>query len=283
MPTITGAVWEQIRPLIEKKAGTIRGVKPVKNCTDSSFAAIVQTEQEPIFVKGRRRDDPQARTLARECAINQAVRHVSPWLRWSASDKEWDLLGFEHINGWHVNFKPGSPDLPKVVRTLFELQRAECPSDIELMQAEQRWYGFTDTPELFAGGHLLHTDLSPSNVLINGRAYLVDWGWPTRGAAWIDPACWVVSLIAAGHTPLSAEKWAERVPSWNEASPAALKAFAHVQAAIWNDIAAGFTDEWIKNLAKAAWLWARYRDIESRKRHEEPSRISVSKQATNES
>jgi len=71
--------------------------------------------------------------------------------------------------------------------------------------AEKRWGGYVDTDHeraLLRGEALLHTDYNPANVLITGSmAYLIDWAWPTRGAAWIDPACLVVRLIAAGNTP----------------------------------------------------------------------------------
>jgi hypothetical protein len=31
------------------------------------------------------------------------------------------------------------------------------------------------------------------------RAWLIDWAWPTLGAAWTDPACWVLrALMASG-------------------------------------------------------------------------------------
>ena len=38
--------------------------------------------------------------------------------------------------------------------------------------------------------------------------------WPTRGAAWIDPACWIVWLVFAGHVPREAEQRAIKVPAW---------------------------------------------------------------------
>ncbi|MFD1535587.1 hypothetical protein [Nonomuraea guangzhouensis] len=39
------------------------------------------------------------------------------------------------------------------------------------------------------------TDYNPLNMLIaEGRALLIDWAWPTRGAGWIDPACLKVGV-----------------------------------------------------------------------------------------
>ncbi len=53
----------------------------------------------------------------------------------------------------------------------------------------------------------------PGNVLIASDARLVDWAWPTRAAPWIDPACWIVWLIASGHNPADAETSAASVPA----------------------------------------------------------------------
>lgn len=52
---------------------------------------------------------------------------------------------------------------------------------------------------LFAGSALTHSDWTPDNVLVSpGRAWLIDWAWPTLGAAWTDPACWILRLMASG-------------------------------------------------------------------------------------
>ena len=92
--------------------------------------------------------------------------------------------------GAHADYSPGSLDIPKVIAALLQLQELTCP-DIDLKQADQRWASYTSAPDLLVGTSLLHTDWSPGNVLVNERAYLVDWAWPTKGAAWIDPGfCW---------------------------------------------------------------------------------------------
>src|SRR6202035_4776557 len=63
-----------------------------------------------------------------------------------------------------------------------------------------------------------HADWNPLTVLItSGRGYLIDWAWPTRGAGWIDPACLIIRLIAAGHTPQSAEDTVRAFPAWQAA------------------------------------------------------------------
>ena len=71
-------------------------------------------------------------------------------------------------------------------------------------RAEDRWKTYTDDPAdalTLAGGSLAHTDWMPDNILIaHGRAWLVDWAWPTLAAAWIDPASWLLRIMARGHT-----------------------------------------------------------------------------------
>jgi Ser/Thr protein kinase RdoA (MazF antagonist) len=100
------------------------------------------------------------------------------------------------------------------------LAATSCP-DLPLKRAEERWAGYVESAvalELLRGDTLLHTDHNPMNVLIADAAvHLVDWAWPTRGAAWIDPACLALRLMAAGHGPAEAEACAARVPAWAEA------------------------------------------------------------------
>lgn len=258
---ITGkANWEDARQLIEKETGPIRAVKEISEGRNSEISVIVRSGDDATFVKGRKTDHPQVWTQEREKTINPSVRHISPWLKWSARNDEWDLLGFEYIPGTQVDYSPGSADIPKVIRTLLQLQEISCP-DIEIKQADQRWADYTDAPELLRGTCLLHTDWSPGNVMINDRAYLVDWAWPTKGAAWIDPACLAVWLIACGHTPRSAESWASRISSWQNAPASALDEFSRVQALMWDGIASDSSESWTKSLAQASMLWARHRDM----------------------
>jgi hypothetical protein len=146
------------------------------------------------------------------------------------------------------------------VSTLRQLQEIACP-DMEMKNAGQRWASYTDAPELFTGTFLPHTEWTPGNVLVSDRACLVDWAWPTQGAAWIDPACWVVWLIASGHSPHSAENWAALIPSWQDAPESSVDEFARVQARMWAGIAAESSESWTKSLAIASSLWTSHRGI----------------------
>lgn len=253
------ANWQTIRNLIEDETGPINTAEQISEGRNSEISVIVHTHNEVTFVKGRKADHPQAWTQEREKLINPYIVHISPYLKWSTSNHEWNLLGFEYIAGRRVNYTPGSDDIPMVARTLLKLQEIPCP-DIELKQAQQRWAAYTDIPELFTGGNLLHTDWSPGNLLINGHAYMVDWAWPTKGAGWIDPACWAVWLIASGHQPHTAESFLSDIPSWENAPRASIDEFVRVQARMWEDIAADSPETWPTNLAEAAQLWAKYRN-----------------------
>jgi hypothetical protein len=84
---------------------------------------------------------------------------------------------------------------------------------------------------------------------------------PPRGAAWIDPALWVIWLIAAGeHDPARAESWAARVSAWHTAPNTGLTVFADANARLWREIAGDNPDEWTTRMVSAAARWAAYRD-----------------------
>ncbi len=103
--------------------------------------------------------------------------------------------------------------------------------------------------------------MAPHKILVDdSEAHLIDWAWPTRGPAWIDPAAWIIHLIDAGHTPAQAEVWAAHLPSWRDARSAAVSAFADANAALWAELAAqdpGCT--WKPRLARSARAWSRHR------------------------
>lgn len=249
--------WEIVRDLIEEQTGPVLTAEPATEGLNSEIAVAVHTSCGATFVKGLRSDHPRVWTQHREAEINPYVLGVSPRLRWHVETDGWNLLGFELIVGRGVDYTPGSPDLPKVVRLLRRLSEIPCPAG-PLKQAEQRWASYTDTPELFAGDCLLHTEWSPGNVMVNDTAHLVDWAWPTKGAAWIDPACWVIWLVASGHHPQSAQAWAARVPAWHGASLASLIKFARAQAGMWDEIAQDDPEPWTHRTAEAARQWAEH-------------------------
>ncbi|MFF2325315.1 MULTISPECIES: aminoglycoside phosphotransferase [unclassified Streptomyces] len=263
-PSITFAgLPSGARTAIEAEIGSILRIEDVSTGLNSSLSALAHTADGVVFLKGLRSDHRWVWTQQREADINPYVTPLAPRLLFHVIAGGWDLLGFEAIDGHHADYSPGSLDLPKVTVALGELAALPCP-DIELRLAEQRLAGYVADPadaEAFAGDALLHTDWNNHNVLItHDRAHLVDWGWATRGAAWIDPAQWIIWLIAAGHTPASAEALAGCLPAWESASPRAVNAFALASVNLWAQIAGAAPDEWTKSLLAATKLWQRHRN-----------------------
>lgn len=232
--------------------------------TSSALAAVVHTSAGRVFVKGIRTDHPSVVTQQREAAISPHVRTVAPALLWHLEDVAgWNILGFEHIEGRHPDYRPGSADLPIVVDAIQTLGAIPCP-DLSVTDAGQRWASYLDRPaavELFAGNTLLHTDYNPENILITpgGTARLIDWAWPTRGAAWIDPCCLLLRLIATGHTIHQAETWAQRTRAWHTAPAGALETFTLASARLWQEIADNDPQSWKQRMATAAREWANAR------------------------
>ncbi|MBA0053717.1 aminoglycoside phosphotransferase [Streptomyces sp. AJS327] len=255
---------ESTRDTITEHTGPITGTQSTAKGMNSEIAVTLDADRGRFFLKGRRNDHPQAWTQQREAAINPYVVPLAPRLVWALDDGEWNLLVFEHVDGRPVNYCPGSKDLPRVAEAISTLSGVHAPANIEMKQIEQRLAAYIDRPEdaaLLSGETVLHTDWTPDNVLIhNDAARIVDWAWPTRGAAWVDAACWAVWLISAGHAPHQAEQWASKTPAWATTTNRALHVFAAAQARLWTSIAEEAPDtEWKQSLATAAHQWVTYR------------------------
>jgi hypothetical protein len=262
--------WDQVpaevRNAVCERTGPVITAHTASEGLNSEIAAFLHTAAGPVFVKGR----PAGRaavTQRREAVINPYVRRVAPRLLWQLDTDGWDVLVFEHVEGHHADYTPGSDHLGLVVDLLRQLATIGCPDRPEIKRAEQRWTDYLDAPgavEQFAGDTLLHTDFNPLNVLIHGTtAHLIDWAWPTKGAAFIDPACWIVRLIAAGHTPQSAERWARQCPGFATATDHAVTLFALATYRMWKQIAQHEPVPWKQHMATAAHTWLAYRRQEA--------------------
>jgi hypothetical protein len=252
--------------LIEPHTGRVTCIRPpAGHGFSTDLLAIVECEQGPFFVKAmRNRVGGRRDQILREKEINPFVRSTAPALLWSAEDDEWIVLGFEVVEGRETDFMPGSPDLPVIVELLNRIHEIELP-EVAKGWPETRWDWFADrgAPALFQGDALLHTDVNPANLLIGEReSWAVDWSWPTRGAAFIDPAMLVVQLVVAGHAPEGAESWAAACTAWTKADPEAIDAFALAHARKHRHRALRNPDErWLLAMAEAAEGWARYRGV----------------------
>jgi hypothetical protein len=249
----------EVLAAVAEATGPVVRAEPVGAGFNSEIAARIHTETGTVFVKGLRADHPRVWTQQREADINPYVQGIAPRLLWRLRTAGWDLLGFEAVDGHHARYTPDSADVPLVAATLRRLGQVPCP-DVPLKSMPDRMAAYSDTPELFAGERLLHTDWHDTNVLVHeGRALLVDWAWASRGAGWIDPALWAIWLIAGGLTVSRAELWAAELPVWAEAPREGVDAFALASARLWREIANADPDPWTQRMEAAAGAWARHR------------------------
>jgi len=106
--------------------------------------------------------------------------------------------------------------LPGQLKDAIAARTGEVPADPgPLKRAEDRWKTWVADPGdalAFAGPALTHTDWAPDNVLIApDRSWLIDWAWPTLGAAWTDPGCWRSSHRASWTPTLQASTFTTRL------------------------------------------------------------------------
>lgn len=250
---------------IEARIGQITAVRTADAGQNSPLAAIIDTSDGKVFVKGMPSGHRRVITQAREAAVAPLVTEISPALLWQFDEAGWNVLGYEYAPGRHADYALSSPDLDRLVQLMGALSEIKVPDDPRPFQrAEDRWKPYLDDPEsasAFAGPVLTHTDWTPDNILISpARAWLIDWAWPTLGAAWTDPACWILRLMASGgHTAPEAEEQAFRLPAFQAADPAHIDLFAAANVRLWNEIAQSSTTTWAAKMAQAARAWSTYR------------------------
>jgi hypothetical protein len=254
---------QAVRDLIQERTGRVRAARTVSAGLNSQLAVVLDTENGSLFIKGLRTDHPGVVRQHREPMINPYVLSLTPQLHWQAEGAGWNLLAFAYIPGArHADYSPGSADLPAVVRVINRLQQIRCP-DLPVKRAGQRWAAYVDDNTdlaLLAGTTLLHTHFNPLNVLMTADgAWVIDWAWPTRGAAFIDPACFLLRLMLGGHTAAQAEVWAGQCTSWGKTPDHAIKVFAIACARLYDEIARDDPQVWKKGFAAVAQDWAKYR------------------------
>jgi hypothetical protein len=245
--------------LIAPYTGAISATNHTELGYSSDITAIVECAAGAVFLKAVREPSPHASSFVREAQINPYVRSVSPALRWHLRDLDWIVLAFDVVLGANADFAPGSPDLPAIADAVNAIGAIGCP-DVARDWPETRWDRFTDQAPLFTGEALLYTDINPDNMIMGSSGVsLVDWSWPTRGAGFIDPACLVVQLVAAGHTATEAEEWAQRCTAWQSADPAAINAFAESTVRMYQHFENRDPAPWRKAMTRAAATWASHR------------------------
>lgn len=263
-----GTRWEDLPPslrsAIEARTGPVAGAFTVSEGENSRLAVTLQTTSGAIFLKGLKTDDHGVATQLREAAAAPYIEAVSPRLLWRMTANGWDINAFERVEGRHADYGLGSTDLAAVATVMRRLGQVKSPGLPIFKRAETRWHAYFDDPDdasVLSGTALLHTDWNPFNVIItDGGAKIVDWAWATLGVPWLDPACWIPRLIAAGHTVQSAEGWAKTLPAWKTATNRDIDMFAAANARLWEEIAAKAPGiPRLVRMGAAARAWADHR------------------------
>jgi hypothetical protein len=263
--------WEDLdddlKSAIEKRTGPIVHAETMTAGQNSPVSAAVTTATGKTFVKGLPAGDRRTASQYREAAVAPLVTGISPKLLWQFEDAGWHILGYEHIDGRHADYSPGSPDPAALVPLMLALGKIEVPDPEPFKRAENRFKGYVDDPSevgIFCGTTLQHTDWVPQNVLISAsRPHLIDWAWPTVGAGWMDPAFFLLRLMACGYTVREAEAYAAQFPAFAEADPAHLDVFAAANVRMWDEIerqaAAHRMRTWMRGVVRASREWEEHR------------------------
>lgn len=252
-----------LKESIRARTGPVASGRAATDGQNSPLAAVLETRDGKVFVKGLPSDHRLVITQAREAAAAPLVKGISPELLWQFDEAGWNVLGFEHIDGRKAQYTPGSPDIGSVTELMQTLSGIEVPPGPGPWKPiATRLRTYVDDPAdalIFAGQSLTHTDWMPDNVLISrGRAWLVDWAWATPAQSWIDQGFWVIRLIANGHTIAEAEALAARLPAYAAADPGHVAVFARANAAMWNEIEQGRPVPWTQTMAASARAWAEH-------------------------
>jgi len=135
---------ESLKQTIEARTGSIVGVRIATAGQNSPLAAILDTSDGKVFVKGMPSSHRRVISQTREAAVAPLVKEISPWA----------------------------------------LSEIKVPDDSGLFKrAGDRWKPYVDNPasaSTFAGPVLTHSDWTPDNVLVSeDRTWLIDWAWST--------------------------------------------------------------------------------------------------------
>ncbi len=273
----------EVRRAVEQRTGTVRTTETPTGGRNSELAVTLTTDSGRVFCKGITTGSSLAVQHRNEITVSPFLpERLAPRLLWHLDVGGWLLLGFEHVSGQHADLSPDSPDLPAIAEAVDEISRtAPPPASVAQRVISMQWTRAMKTetelpppadadpwstanaerlvswasraPDHMGGDHLIHSDLNPANLLISDRAQVIDWAWWRTGAAWIDSAFLVIRLIAEGHDPEAAEKWAQQFDGFASASPDAITAFSASVFRLWERRFAG------TSTTNAALGWVRYR------------------------
>ncbi|MBE1878711.1 phosphotransferase [Myceligenerans pegani] len=286
---------EAVRRAVEAECGTVLHTTAPEAGRNSMFAAVLDTSGGPVFCKGVRLDDQQARAHRHEIHVNQRLREITahvPRLLWTVETDHWLLAGYTFVPGRHADLSPGSPDIPAVAGLISHLAEELTPGPVPdvapLARKHQRFAGWEwladrhadaldpwekqhldrliradlGITEALDGHSLVHGDVHELNLMVtDGQASLVDWAWARTGPAWVDATLLTIRLIAAGHDPADAGQlvvttWGMRQP---DTSAAAVTTFAASTYGMWRRLAVEHPSPHRDGPVQAARTWTQHR------------------------
>jgi hypothetical protein len=286
--------WEQlphdVREGIESHCGPVLSTVNPPIGHHSDLSVIVHAGGGlSVFCKGARLlDERKARMREHEARVTPHLPLLAPRLLWQVRTGEWLVHGYEHVGGRCADLSPGSRDLPHVAHTVAVLAAsltpcpaglpsvaeqwarwapwrrvaAEPPDDLDdwdrahlemLIEWEERAVGLVD------GDALVHRDLQEMTMLVGRSVRVIDWSWSSRAEPWFDVIVLVTRLIAAGHTPREAERWATTVGVLADASEEAVTACAVALLGMWAYARQEHPEALDASLVSAAREWVQHR------------------------
>ncbi|MEU0985439.1 phosphotransferase [Streptomyces sp. NPDC005953] len=229
-----------LRAAIEERTGEVTGSETVPEGLNCSTALVLHVRRHGrLFLKGVHESHlDEVSALCREELINETVRGVAPAIRHSVKAAGWYCLAFAYLDGRHADLAAPA-DREAIGTTLKAMQQLRVP-DFPVPPLVERFVGYLKPgeKELLVGGHLLHTDTNPHNLMIGhdrGRASVIDWAMPALGPAWVDAANTAVRIMECEQSPETALRWLAGFASWRSADPRAVAAFVEVTCRHWSD------------------------------------------------
>jgi hypothetical protein len=118
-----------LKDAITARTGPIATARTMTAGQNSPLAAVIGTAAGRVFVKGLQSEHRRVITQDREAAVAPLVTGISPALLWHFDEAGWNVLGYQDAPGRHADYRPGSPDLDRIVWLLEALGRIKVPAD----------------------------------------------------------------------------------------------------------------------------------------------------------
>jgi aminoglycoside phosphotransferase (APT) family kinase protein len=258
---MTVYIWETL-PVsvvadVEHATGPVVKAETVTGGLMPGLTAVIHGDNgQRRFLKAAPADSPAAHLYRQEMTANRTMPPgvPAPAMRHTADSGGWLVMVFDYLaDARDADLSPGSPDLPGVLDTMKAIADAEAcdctrpvAENVSALQVKaakmlgrlpdgnvrDMYAAAVDGFEArdLGGARLVHYDLHAGNLkMTGGQVLAVDWAFACKGARWTDAALLVPRLVAAGHSPVAAERFVSDLPGWETAPARAVTGLA----ALW--------------------------------------------------